>query len=700
MASQFISARLAKLKTFIAATSALTVIAAFSASAQSTTGILLETWTGITGNLVSNLTSVAAYPNSPNTRTWPTLFEITSNQGDNFGTRARAYVTAPTTGNYTFWIAGDDYCELWLSTDANPANIRRIAQVPGWATARQWTKFPEQTSAAIALTGGQRYYIETLHKEGTGGDNLAVGWQGPGITGEAERPIPAPAITSQPVNTTVNQGQAAFFSVTATGTTPTYQWRRNGVNIGGASSASYTTPGASAGDNGAQYSVVVSNTAGTVTSVNAILTVIMPPTITSQPSNVSVNVGQTATFTVAASGTGLNYVWRRNGVTIGGATAPSYTTPAVVVGDNGAQFSVVVSNTAGNVTSINAVLTVIQTAPVIVTGPQNATVNLGQTASFSVTATGTAPLSYQWQRNGVAISGATAAAYTTLPTVATDDGAVFVVVVNNSVGTVTSASATLRVISPPIITLPPAAQTINVGQTATFSVTATGTATLAYQWSKNGTNITGATANFYTTPAAVLADNGALFRVTVTNAAASVVSAPALLTVIYITPNNKKIAVSGELVDAAGLPLGYPNPVNVNAIVRLMNDSVAGAALYTEEFQASAGKAVRVANGLFVARLGEGTATGNLQQVVTANANLWVEITIDDGTLDVLRPRTPLTAGAYALGGIPAATTVQGIQGSGNPNTLGVQAEVGSTYVNSLDNTTWFRLNSSWKLMD
>src|SRR4029077_610241 len=142
-------------------------------------------------------------------------------------------------------------------------------------------------------------------------------------------------------------------------------------------------------------------------------------------------------------------------------------------------------------------------------------VTAGQTATFSVTATGTAPLSYQWQKNGTAISGATSSSYTPPPTTSSDKGALFTVVVPTSVGTVTSSAATLTVNVPPSITTQPASQTVTAGQTATFSVTATGTAPLSYQWQKNGTAISGATSSSYTTPATTSSDNGAQFTVVV-----------------------------------------------------------------------------------------------------------------------------------------------------------------------------------------
>ena len=107
-------------------------------------------------------------------------FEAPTNWADNYGTRMRGYITAPATGNYTFWIAGDNNSELWLSLNDNPANKVRIGWVSEWTDSRQWDKYSTQKSAAITLTQGQRYYVEALQKEGGGGDNLAVGWAKPG----------------------------------------------------------------------------------------------------------------------------------------------------------------------------------------------------------------------------------------------------------------------------------------------------------------------------------------------------------------------------------------------------------------------------------------------------------------------------------------------------------------------------------------
>jgi hypothetical protein len=138
-----------------------------------------------------------------------------------------------------------------------------------------------------------------------------------------------------------------------------YQWRKNGSDIPGATNSSYTTPPTVAADNGSLFSVVVSNSGGSVTSNDATLTVRIPPTITAQPADTTVRVGQKARFSVTATGTvPLHYQWTKNGVNITGATKASYTTPPTTPGDNGALFAVTVTNRIGSVTSNNATLTV------------------------------------------------------------------------------------------------------------------------------------------------------------------------------------------------------------------------------------------------------------------------------------------------------------------------------------------------------
>lgn len=144
--------------------------------------ILREYWNNVAGDNISDIPTI-----NPEGNSRPEIFEGVPNHGDNYAERFRGYICAPQTGQYTFWIASDDDGELWLSTNENPANKVRIAYVSGYTTIRQWDKYPSQKSALINLTAGQRYYIEVLHKEETGGDNISVGWQLPDAT--FERPI-------------------------------------------------------------------------------------------------------------------------------------------------------------------------------------------------------------------------------------------------------------------------------------------------------------------------------------------------------------------------------------------------------------------------------------------------------------------------------------------------------------------------------
>ncbi|HEY1900943.1 MAG TPA: right-handed parallel beta-helix repeat-containing protein [Terracidiphilus sp.] len=141
---------------------------------------------------------------------------------------------------------------------------------------------------------------------------------------------------------------------------------------------------------------------------------------------------------------------------IPGATATSYTTPATNAADSGSTFDVVVSDATGSVisssaaaiTSAAATLTVTAAPPTLTQQPQDQSVALGQTATFSVTANSVGPLSYQWQQNSVNIAGATSSSYTTPPATTADTGAIFQVIVSNALGSIASNPATLLVSVP------------------------------------------------------------------------------------------------------------------------------------------------------------------------------------------------------------------------------------------------------------
>ncbi|MHC4510724.1 MAG: PA14 domain-containing protein, partial [Planctomycetota bacterium] len=98
---------------------------------------------------------------------------------NDFGGRIHGYLHPDTSGDYTFWIAADDHTRLSLSTDDDPANAVEIAGHDSYTSHNQWEKFDSQKSAPVSLVGGQRYYIMAIYRDGTGGDNCSVAWQGP-----------------------------------------------------------------------------------------------------------------------------------------------------------------------------------------------------------------------------------------------------------------------------------------------------------------------------------------------------------------------------------------------------------------------------------------------------------------------------------------------------------------------------------------
>lgn len=215
-------------------------------------------------------------------------------------------------------------------------------------------------------------------------------------------PAPAPAqvhILSQPSNQSAASGATATFTVQVDVSGATYQWARDGVDIAGATQSSYTTPPLTAADDGAVFTVTVSTSVNTVTSTAATLSIAgaspapaptpspaptpaptpsptpspspaptpvptpapapgpAAPTITTQPANASAQMGNPALFSVVATGSGDTYQWKKNGTAIAGATSASYSAPTSSTSDNGASFTVVVSNAGGSVTSNAATLT-------------------------------------------------------------------------------------------------------------------------------------------------------------------------------------------------------------------------------------------------------------------------------------------------------------------------------------------------------
>jgi gliding motility-associated-like protein len=349
----------------------------------------------------------------------------------------------------------------------------------------------------------------------------------------------APAITSQPTDQTVCLGDPASFSITATGTNLTYQWRKglidvvDGVSVSGATTATLTIDPTVLADAGLNYNVVVSGTCPTgATSNNVALIFNTAPIITSQPTDQTVCLGDPASFSVTATGTNLTYQWRKglvdllDGGAILGATTATLTIDPTVLADAGLNYNVVVSGTCPTSATSNNAALIFNTAPSITSQPTDQTVCLGDPASFSVTANGT-NLTYQWRKglidvvDGGAILGATTATLTIDPTVLADAGLNYNVVVSGTCPTSTTSNVAALIFNLfPTITSQPTDQTVCLGDPASFSVTANGT-NLTYQWRKglidvvDGGAILGATTATLTIDPTVLADAGLNYNVVV-----------------------------------------------------------------------------------------------------------------------------------------------------------------------------------------
>ena len=334
------------------------------------------------------------------------------------------------------------------------------------------------------------------------------------------------AIVSGPASSAACDGAAYTFSVTASGSAPmTYQWRRNGVAIAGATAATLTAT-ASAADAGS-YDCVVGNRCGNVTSSPASLTVDSVPLVTNQPVARAACPGESVTFSIEATGAGpVTFQWRRDGQAIAGATASVFTLAAASAGDGGS-YDCIATNRCGSSTSASATLTV-NSAPVVVASPASTATCLGSSVQFSVSATGSPAPTFAWKRNGAIIPGQTGSTLSIASVQAGDSGD-YVCIATNACGSLTSSTATLTVRTPVTITISPSPVTACDSASVSFSVAASGTGPLTYQWRRNGSAVAGQTAA--TLQLSATSGLAGVYDCVVSNVCGSVASSLATLTV-------------------------------------------------------------------------------------------------------------------------------------------------------------------------
>lgn len=314
-----------------------------------------------------------------------------------------------------------------------------------------------------------------------------------------------------------------------------------------------------------------------VTSSPLALTVLPsadPPGYSQQPRDMTVLVGQTASFTAVAQASPAisGWQWQSRSANstgawadIAGATAATYTTPVLGLADNGTQYRALVSNAAGSTASDTVTTSVSDAAvaPSFTSQPLPLAVITGSEAVFAVSARGTEGLSYQWRKDGTAIAGANASTLK-LPATSLADAGAYSVVVANAVGSITSQDAALTVsnalpaLQAPRLVTAPASLQVHEGDGASLGVNVSGSGPLSYQWFKDGTAVPGATQAIYTVAAAAAADAGS-YRVEVSNSVGGLRSAAATLTVLPMSSGGAATAPSidsppATLTVTPGLP--------------------------------------------------------------------------------------------------------------------------------------------------
>ena len=418
-----------------------------------------------------------------------------------------------------------------------------------------------------------------------------------------------PVINTQPQSQTVNQGTRVTFWVTVSSTTtPTYQWRFNGANIPAATGTNYII-GSAQGSNAGGYSVVVDNASGSVTSLVATLTVHLPPTITTQPQSQTKLITSNVTFTVAASGDPtLTYQWRFNGTNLAGKTATSCTLTNLQL-TNAGNYSALVANSYGSATSAVATLTVtyINLAPyqppgwsdkiVISTTPNS------YTDSNPLATTNTLYVGFSVVNTAASGTGFTNELYLDgmlrispyFPSLLPNSA---VTLNNYSLGMLSEGIHTLRVkadssnainesdegdneytktfvvLAPPAITNQPVSQIVTQGATVVFSVGASGTGPLAYQWRYNDGNLLNATGSSFTRTNVQPGDAGA-YSVIVSNAVGVVTSSNAIL----IVDGPLLLAAAGFATN--GFQLIMTGPIFTPVVIEASTNLAAWTPIYT-----------------------------------------------------------------------------------------------------------------------
>jgi uncharacterized repeat protein (TIGR03803 family) len=537
-----------------------------------------------------------------------TLTTLVSFDGNN-GAYPDGVLTLGNDGNFygtTFYCgSGDDGTVFQVTTNGTLTTLVSFDSSNG-----------ANPSAGLTLGNDGHFYGTTMYG-GSSGD------------GTVFRLLSPPVITVQPQSQTINAGATATFLVSATSPySMVYQWQKNGTNlvdggnISGATTNTLSITSISEGD-GASYSVIVSNSEGSVTSSDATLTVIDLPVITAQPTNLLVLAGTNVAFGVSVTGAApFGYRWQFNGTNLLNGMSAIYSIPSVGTNDAG-NYAVLIYNSEGSATSSNAALTV-------VLSPTNRTNYASTTARFTATAFSPEPLNYQWQKNGTNLaeggnlSGATNSTLT-IANVSDADAASYSAVVSDATGSVTTSNAVLTVNDFLFIASQPQSQTVGLGSNVTFTVTVYGAPPFVFQWYFNGTPVgspaTGTNVSSYALTN-VGTNQAGNYSVQVVNGYGSLTSSNAVLTVKIFPPS---IGIQ---------PLSQNVMIGSSASFSV---SVSGTPPFSYQWRFNGANLLNATNAAYAIQAVGATNTGNYSVVVT---NLLGSVTSSNALLTVIVPPT------------------------------------------------------------
>lgn len=356
----------------------------------------------------------------------------------------------------------------------------------------------------------------------------------------------APTIVQQPVDATVLRSNTAIFTVVAQGDPPLiYQWYRNGSAISNATGSSYVLTNAQESSEGS-YDVIVANNSGAVESDSASLTVVVPATITRQPSSLILAPGANGSFSVTAEGDGtLSYQWLSNGFPILGAIRSVFSLTNAHPTMN-ANYSVQVANLYRTVVSSAATLTVTSIPPVMSLSPSDTAVLGGSPASFTAAVSvGTVPLTFEWYlvKDGATNLQVPLTSFDLTNTFTISDaqiaseGSYFVVVTNHG-GRATSELAALTVqLVAPVVTTDIEDQIVAEGDDASFHLSVFGSRPITFQWYSNQTVLLSGATNFSLTLTNLSTNSGGTYSIVASNSAGMVTSRVATLTITNLPPS-------------------------------------------------------------------------------------------------------------------------------------------------------------------